>query len=253
MPGTLEDRLIVALDVGSLSDARRFVKLLKKEISLYKVGSILFTAGGPDVVRMIHDEGGRVFLDLKYHDIPNTVAKACEAAARLGVFMLDVHTSGNPEMMTAASEAVKSFGKKRPCLVGVTVLTSDQNNASVKKEVLKRTQTALESGLDGVVCSAWETAYLRKQIKRDFIIVNPGIRFSDTRQMGDRGRAATISPSNLAQDLASPVRAKDQKRVATPEAALSAGASFIVIGRPILESPDPRGVLRRIGSRFRNS
>lgn len=241
MSGPLGDRLIVALDVDSLSQARHFVRLLKKETSLYKVGSILFTAAGPDVIRMIHDEGGRVFLDLKYHDIPNTVAKACEAAARLGVFMVDVHTSGNTEMMTAASEALKPFGKKRPYLVGVTVLTSDHGGPSVKQEVFKRTKLALKSGLDGVVCSVWETAYLREKIKKDFIIVNPGIRLP---QMGARGRA--VSPSTLAQDLALPVQANDQKRVATPKAALKAGASFVVMGRPILESPDPLAILRQI-------
>ncbi len=209
-------KVIVALDVGTLKEAHRFVKLLKKDISLYKVGSLLFTAAGPDVIGMIHNEGGRVFLDLKYHDIPHTVAKACEAAAKLGVFMVDVHTSGGVEMMRDSSRVVKSFGEKRPHLIGVTVLTSDQNNASVKKEVLKRTQLALESGLDGVVCSAWETAYLRKQIKRDFIIINPGIRFRERKLRDD-----------------------DQIRIVTPETAFTAGASFIVIGRPILEVKNP--------------
>ncbi|QQR81967.1 MAG: orotidine 5'-phosphate decarboxylase [Deltaproteobacteria bacterium] len=122
------------------------------------------------MIKMIHDEGGKVFLDLKYHDIPNTVAKACEAAAKLGVYLVDIHTSGGSEMMLRAAEAVQSFGKKRPQLIGVTVLTSDENKKSVKNEVLKRTQLALESGLDGIVCSPWETAFLRSKIKKILLL-----------------------------------------------------------------------------------
>lgn len=214
-------KVILALDVASFREAKSYVKKLKKHLQVFKVGSYLFTLCGPDIVKMIHDEGGDVFLDLKYHDIPNTVAKACEAAAKLGVFLVDVHTSGGEEMMVRASEAVKSFGKKRPALIGVTVLTSDQNKKSVKNEVLKRTQLALKCGLDGVVCSPWESSYLRQKIKKDFIIVNPGIRFPSSKK-------------------------DDQKRIATPQDALKAGASFLVIGRPLLEAKDPQSLLLSI-------
>lgn len=213
--------IILALDVPSFREAKSFVKKFKKDLKIFKVGSYLFTSCGPDIIKMIHDEGGKVFLDLKYHDIPNTVAKACEAAAKLGVYLVDIHTSGGSEMMLRAAEAVQSFGKKRPQLIGVTVLTSDENKKSVKNEVLKRTQLALESGLDGIVCSPWETAFLRSKIKKDFVIVNPGIRFLDSDK-------------------------DDQKRVATPEKALSFGASFLVIGRPLLQAKDPQSLLRSI-------
>ncbi len=223
-------KIILALDVPSFREARSFVKKFKRELDLFKVGSYLFTSCGPDVVRMIHDEGGRVFLDLKYHDIPNTVATACEAAARLGVFLVDIHTSGGAEMMARASEAVGSFGKKRPLLIGVTVLTSDQNKSSVRGEVLKRTRLALANRLDGVVCSPQETAFLRSRIKSDFLIVNPGIRFSSNDKEAAKRKKGK----------------DDQKRVSTPEMALKSGASYLVIGRPLLEAQDSKALLRSI-------
>lgn len=209
----MKDPLIIALDVDSLDEARRFVKLLKKEVSLYKVGSALFTAAGPSAVTMIHDEGGRVFLDLKFHDIPATVARSCEAAAGLGVFMMNVHASGGGEMLRAAAAAVKKSDPP-PLLLGVTILTSDAPAGNVSFEVVRLAVLSQESGLSGVVCSAREAAAVRKKCGSDFVIVCPGIR-----------------PAGSSKD--------DQGRVATPAEAIRNGADYIVVGRPILTAPDP--------------
>lgn len=215
------NRLIVALDVASLKEARRFVKLLKKEVGLFKVGSVLFTAAGPEVVRMIHDEGGRVFLDLKYHDIPNTVAKACEAAAQLGVFMLDLHAGGGKEMLETAAAAVKR-ANPRPLLIGVTVLTSDSPARDIAVRVAQLAALCQNSGLNGIVCSPQEVKAVRAQCGREFVIIAPGIR--------------TAGLSNK----------DDQKRTATPSEAFQEGADYIVVGRPILEASDPLRVVKAI-------
>ncbi len=210
----MKSRLIVALDVGSLTEARRAVRLLKRHVSLFKVGLELFTSVGPDVVSMIHDEGGRVFLDLKFHDIPNTVARACESAARLKVFMMNVHATGGSEMMKAAAQALR-FGKgKKPILLGVTVLTSDARKKNTSQEVVRLAREAKASGLGGVVCSAEEAAQVRKACGKNFVIVTPGIRPAGS----DAG---------------------DQRRIVTPSDALRNGADFIVVGRPILKAGDP--------------
>lgn len=216
----MKDRLILALDVDSLEEAHQFVRLLKKDVSLYKVGSALFTAAGPSAVKMIHDEGGRVFLDLKFHDIPNTVAKSCEAASRLGVFMLNVHASGGPEMLRAAAAAVKK-SKSLPLLIGVTVLTSDASAGKVSSEVVRLAVLSQESGLSGVVCSAQEAEAVRKKCGKDFVIVTPGIR-----------------PTGFPKG--------DQRRDATPSEAIQNGADYIVVGRPILEARDPITAAREI-------
>jgi orotidine-5'-phosphate decarboxylase len=215
-----KDPLILALDVDSLKEARRFVKLLKNEITFYKVGAVLFTAAGPSVVRMIHDEGGKVFLDLKYHDIPNTVAKACEAA-ELGIFMLDLHANGGKEMLKAASAVIKK-AEKPPLLVGVTVLTSRSADRSVSREVVRLAALCQDSGLNGVVCSPQEIEMVRSRCGKKFVIVTPGIR-----------------------PAGSPYK-DDQKRVATPSGALRSGADYIVVGRPILTASDPRKLAQAI-------
>lgn len=216
----MKDRLILALDVDSLEEAQRFVKLLKKDVSLYKVGSALFTAAGPNAVKMIQDEGGRVFLDLKFHDIPNTVAKSCEAASRLGVFMLNVHASGGPEMLRAAAASIKK-SEFSPLLIGVTVLTSDASAGKVSSEVVRLAVLSQESGLSGVVCSAQEAEAVREKCGKDFVIVTPGIR-----------------PTGFPKG--------DQKRDATPSEAIRNGADYIVIGRPILESSNPLDTTKKI-------
>jgi orotidine-5'-phosphate decarboxylase len=206
----MSDKLILALDVDSLHEAGRLVRLFRDKVSLYKVGLSLFTSEGPDVVRMIQDEGGRVFLDLKFHDIPNTVAKACEAAARLHVFMLNVHGSGGVEMLRAASEAIGD----RAVLLAVTILTSEAKTKETEKNVVRMAELARSSGLRGVVCSALEARAVREACGKDFVIVSPGIR-----------------PSGSAT--------ADQKRFMTPRAALEEGSDYLVIGRPVLESSNP--------------
>lgn len=224
----MKDRLILALDVPHLKEARRFVRLLKKGISLFKIGLELFSAEGPSVVKMVHDEGGRVFLDLKFHDIPNTVERACGVVADLGVFMLNVHASGGVEMMKAAARAVRSYKGRKPILLGVTVLTSDAKKVGTSREVVRLAREARASGLNGVVCSALEAAKVRKICGRKFVIVTPGIRPSGS----DRG---------------------DQKRVATPAWALQSGADYLVVGRPILQSPDPQRTVSEILTEIQSS
>lgn len=210
--------LIVALDVDSLQEARVLVKKLKKDVECFKIGSVLFTAEGPDVVRMVQDEGGKVFLDLKFHDIPNTVAKACEAAARLGVFLLNVHASGGEEMMRAACRGAVLAPTR---IIGVTVLTSHSSEAGMDSRVVALARLCKKSGLAGVVCSPEEIADVRMACGKNFLIVTPGIR-----QAG----------SSL----------DDQKRIATPAEAIRRGADYIVVGRPILEAKDPLKVVRSI-------
>lgn len=215
----MKDKLIVALDVPTLPEARRFVQLLKSEVSHFKVGSVLFTAVGPDVVKMIHDEGGNVFLDLKFHDIPNTVAKACEAAAGLGVWMMNVHSVGGEEMLKAAASVIRPHSDK--ILLGVTVLTSEATDESVSAEVVRRAKLCQDAGLHGVVCSAHEIEAVRQACGPKFIILTPGIR-----PIGSE--------------------AGDQKRVATPQEAFQKGADFIVMGRPIYSSKDPLSIVRNL-------
>jgi len=211
----LKTEIILALDVDTPEKAKRFVNKLYPKIKIFKVGSQLFSAAGPAIVKFINQKGGSVFLDLKFFDIPNTVANAVRQAARLKVKMLTLHISGGEEMLRLAVEAVKeeaaSLGVKRPLLIGVTVLTSQKAQPGT---VLKMAKAGLACGLDGIVCSAREAAYLRQRIKRKFHIITPGIR-----------------PKDAAAD--------DQKRTATASAAIAAGANFIVVGRPILGAKDP--------------
>jgi orotidine-5'-phosphate decarboxylase len=220
--------IIVALDLPTHTAALGLVDELGDAVSWYKVGSPLFTRSGPAVVRQLRDRGRKVFLDLKFHDIPSTVAHAVESAAALDVQMLTLHASGGPAMLQAAAAAVGDSG---PRLLGVTVLTSlgapDLANLwrreipSVQDEVLRLASMVREAGLHGVVASPLETRALRAASGPDFLIINPGIR---------------------------PVRGapEDQVRTATPAGAVQAGADYLVVGRPILEAEDRTGALERI-------
>ncbi|MCK9430187.1 MAG: orotidine-5'-phosphate decarboxylase [Candidatus Omnitrophica bacterium] len=207
--------IILALDVDTLEEAESFVGKLYPKIKIFKVGSHLFTAYGPKIIDLLHKKGAEVFLDLKYFDIPNTVAQAVAAAVRLKVKMLTLHISGGQEMLKAAvvsaKEQARALKNPPPLLIGVTVLTSQKTNS---REVLKLAKQGIACGLDGVVCSAQEGAMLRRKIKNNFIMVTPGIR-----------------PDASGED--------DQKRVATVSQAVKAGSDFLVIGRPILKAAEP--------------
>lgn len=221
-------RLIVALDVSSAAAAREIVAAVGDSASAYKVGMQLYTAEGPDIVRDLIAAGRHVFLDLKYHDIPNTVAAAVREAAQLGVNMLTVHASGGSKMLRAAVDAAQGINPHLVVL-GVTVLTS-MNDADLAKlglrvEVLEQVQRlaalALSNGCKGVVASARESAALRAEFGTDFVIVTPGVR-----------------PAGSGPD--------DQARVVTPAEAIAAGATHIVVGRPITGARDPGAEARAI-------
>jgi orotidine-5'-phosphate decarboxylase len=224
-----ERRVIVALDFTDAEHSRRFVERLPAGSCRLKIGKELFTREGPALVQHFVAQGHDVFLDLKYHDIPNTVAAACHAAAGLGVWMINVHASGGSRMMAAAREALKDFGGNRPLLVAVTVLTSlgadDLSEIGVAAEpaeqVLRLARLAQQAGLDGVVCSPQETAVLRAELGPDFRLVTPGVR-----------------PKGAALD--------DQTRVLTPGEAIRKGSDYLVIGRPITKAADPVAVLAAI-------
>lgn len=228
-----KQRLIFALDVASLGEVKTYVSLLKDEVGLFKVGKQLFLHGGPQVVRTIRQKGGRVFLDLKFHDIPRTVANASVEAARLGVQMLNLHASGGFEMMRETVAAVNKTCKAerwhRPTLLAVTVLTSlDKADlkrtgilATVENQVARLAMLAREAGMDGVVASPLEVSRIRRDCGKHFLLVIPGVRL--------RGEAWD-----------------DQKRVLTPEEAIRAGANYLVIGKPIRDAHDPRMVARQI-------
>ncbi len=225
----IRERLIVALDLSSLNAAAELVTALVPAITWFKVGSELFTSAGPEAVAMIRAHGGRVFLDLKYHDIPKAVAGAVVAAARLDVEMLTVHVAGGAPMLRGAVEALnRSTGsddrgareRSRLRLLGVTLLTS-QEDGEASAKVLDAAQMALRCGLDGVVASAREAAAIKATCGRGFLVVTPGIR---------------------------PLGAEpnDQRRVATPQEALSAGADHLVVGRPIVEAANPSRAVEEV-------
>jgi len=228
-----ESPIIIPLDYPEPHAALAFAGAVSADACALKVGNELFTAAGPDLVRELVDRGFRVFLDLKYHDIPNTVAQACRAATRLGVWMLNVHAAGGRAMLRAAREAVDleaaRLNRARPLLIGVTVLTSLDAHALEETGVAEPPGAQVErlaalcaaSGLDGVVCSAQEAPRLRALHGRDFCLVTPGIR-----------------PAGA--------DAHDQKRVMTPEAAIAAGADWLVIGRAITQAASPAAELARI-------
>lgn len=215
-------KLILALDVDNFSQAKYFINKLYPKIKIFKVGCQLLTACGPKIIEFINHKGGEAFLDLKFFDIPHTVANAVRQAARLKVRMLTLHILGDEEMLKAAVKAAKEeslrLKVRPPLLIGVTVLTSKEAKCS---DVLTLARIGIDSGLDGVVCSAREARFLRREIKKKFVIVTPGIR-----------------PDKALKH--------DQKRTATVSEAIKAGSDFLVIGRPILEAKDPLKIVKEI-------
>jgi orotidine-5'-phosphate decarboxylase len=234
MNDSVKEKLIIALDVETAREARELFAALREYAGLFKIGSQLFTAAGPGIVREIVADGGRVFLDLKFHDIPNTVAAAGREAARLGVSIFSVHASGGSEMMRQAVDAVGETaareGIERPRVIAVTVLTSADRatlaeigiESSPEAQVTALARLADGCGLDGVVASPHEIAQVRASVRREkFIIVTPGVR-----------------PSHVVRD--------DQKRVMTPAEAVRAGADYLVVGRAIINAPDPESAAAEI-------
>lgn len=225
-----DPKIIVALDYPAAQPALDLVARLEPTLCRLKVGKELFTASGPQLLEQLMQRGFEIFLDLKFHDIPNTTAQACKAAAGLGVWMVNVHALGGGKMMEAAREAVASSASP-PKLIAVTVLTSMAQedlagigiNATPAEMVLRLATLARDSGLDGVVCSAQEAALLRRRCGNTFCLVTPGIR-----------------PADAAAD--------DQSRIMTPRAALEEGASYLVIGRPITKAADPLQALQKIST-----
>lgn len=225
-----EPRVIVALDYAAAAPALDFVARIEPGLCKLKVGKELFVAEGPHLVEQLVNRGFDVFLDLKFHDIPNTVAQACKTAASLGVWLTNVHASGGLKMMAAAREALEGLAK-RPKLIAVTVLTSMDAEqlrgigiaAEPREQVSRLARLTQEAGLDGVVCSAQEAEMLRAELGRDFLLVTPGIR-----------------PAGSSSD--------DQSRIMTPAKAIQAGADYLVIGRPITQAADPIAVLQAIST-----
>ena len=221
--------VIVALDFANEADTLAFVRRLSPDLCRLKIGKELFTATGRRLAEALINQGFQLFLDLKYHDIPNTVAAACRVAADMGVWMVDMHTAGGRRMMEAAAEAVANH-RQRPLLIGVTILTSmeqaDLNELGLTAPIAdwasRWAALAQQSGLDGVVCSPHEAATLRRQRGSEFVLVTPGIR---------------PNPGGN-QD--------DQRRIMPPAQALAAGSSYLVMGRPITQAPDPAAVLAEI-------
>jgi orotidine-5'-phosphate decarboxylase len=241
----ISDKLIVALDLPTLEDAKHLVDILYPEVKMFKVGSQLFTACGPEAVRMVGKKGAKVFLDLKFYDIPRTVFSSVSSGTGLvsesvfistpssgiaeevkPVFMMTVHTKGGKEMLEAASRGAIAKATElrisKPFIVGVTRLTSDANSVDTPDEVLKAAHIAKDAGLDGVVCAVSEAKIVRMELGADFIIVTPGIR-----------------PKDATSD--------DQKRTGTVSEAIAAGANFIVVGSPILKSDNPLKVIKELG------
>ena len=223
-----DQRIVVALDVSTATELRELVKQIPNTHCRVKIGKELFTSIGPLAIEICHDAGLEVFLDLKFHDIPNTCAKAVRAAARWGVWMTNVHCSGGTDMMRAAREILEGEAH-RPLLIGVTVLTSMSGSGLQELGVSRDLESQVDhlaglanaSGLDGVVCSAQETQRLRQSLGADFCLVTPGIR-----------------PSWAAAD--------DQTRIVTPKDAVANGSDYLVIGRPITASDHPETAIARI-------
>lgn len=219
-----KNKIIFALDVDNLSELERWSRLLADKVGMFKVGKELFTSVGPAAVELVKQHGGQIFLDLKYHDIPNTVAQAMLAAGRLGVQLANLHALGGPEMMEQAAFAVKQqfSEQQRPRLLAVTILTSSTEQTlkavgieqPVEQMVVRLAKLAQASGMDGVVASPLEITAIRAACGPDFLIVTPGVR-----------------PAFASSD--------DQKRIMTPAEAVKAGADYLVIGRPIANAADP--------------
>ena len=229
----MQNPIIVALDVPTVEQALQLAEQLAPVVGAFKIGKELFTSAGPDIVRRVRATGGSVFLDLKFHDIPNTVAKAVAAAVRLDVQMLTIHTSGGLAMMQAAEEAAQKTaaqsGRNAPRVLGVTVLTSLDSNAlaevgmdaNVARQVERLASLAMRAGLRGLVCSPLEVVGLRQILPATMQLVTPGIRTGAEK-------------------------ADDQKRTLTPREAMEAGASWLVIGRPITAAENPRAAAEKI-------
>ena len=221
-------RIIVPLDVPDAEAALALASRLDAKLCRVKVGKELFVAAGPAVVHKLQERGFEVFLDLKFHDIPNTVAGACRAAAKLGVWMMNVHASGGEGMLRAARESIEAVARP-PILIAVTILTSLAGadlervglHDSLTENVERLSRLARACGLDGVVCSGEEAPLIRKAAGDDFILVTPGIRLKDDRK-------------------------DDQARTVTPVEAVRLGANYLVIGRPITQAPDPAAMLASI-------
>ncbi|MCL1148362.1 orotidine-5'-phosphate decarboxylase [Shewanella sp. 10N.261.52.F9] len=221
--------ILVALDYDNKNDALQLIDQLDPEMCRLKVGKEMFTLFGPQLVTDIHSRGFELFLDLKFHDIPNTVAKAVTAAAELGVWMTNIHATGGLAMMEAAKRALEPYGDKAPLLIAVTVLTSMSDeelkllgiNVPASEHVLRLAALTKQAGLDGVVCSAQESSLLKAKFGQDFKLITPGIR----PEGSDKG---------------------DQHRVMTPSQALTAGSDYLVIGRPITKAADPLKALQAI-------
>lgn len=230
MPGTdLGPRIIVALDYDNAYAAEQFLERLDQNLCRVKIGKQLFTSAGPDLVRRMVEKGFDVFLDLKFHDIPNTVAGACAAAADLGVWMLNVHASGGTRMLEAARKAVSHDG---PLLIAVSVLTSmsesDLHEVGVERtlpdQVSALAELSFRAGMDGMVCSAHEATMLKQRFGARFRLVTPGIRYQDDGH--------------------------DQRRIMTPQHAVEAGSDYLVIGRSITGAEDPLAVLHQINQQI---
>ena len=224
-----DPKVIVALDYANEVDALAFVERVSPELCRLKVGKEMFTLFGPAFVRTLVNKGFDVFLDLKFHDIPNTVAKAVAASAELGVWMVNVHASGGLRMMTAAKEALQPYGERAPYLIAVTVLTSMEQDelarvgvsGPLQEHVLRLAALTQEAGLDGVVCSAQEASLLKSRLGKEFKLITPGIRPAGA-ELGD------------------------QRRVLTPVEACAQGSDYLVIGRPITQASNPAATLKSI-------
>ena len=232
---TPRDRLIVALDVDSIDDARRLVAALGPHAGWFKVGSVLFTREGPRVCDLVRESGARLFLDLKYHDIPNTVQGAVRNALALGADMITLHASGGTAMLRAARAAADDAGRSDVILVAVTVLThlsvaefnaTFASNRPVEESVLALARIAREGGMTGVVASAQELPAIKRAMGREFVVVTPGIRLPDAGK-------------------------DDQTRVVTPEQAIGDGADYLVVGRPIIAARDPVAACRDVLARMK--
>lgn len=224
-----DPKVVVALDFDKKNEAMSFIDRINPSDCRLKVGKEMFTYFGPEFVKQLSNKGFDVFLDLKFHDIPNTVAKAVAASADLGVWMVNVHASGGTKMMFKAKESLEGYGSDAPLLIAVTVLTSMGRedllglgiNKTPEEQVLKLAGLTKESGLDGVVCSAWEAEKLKSEMGKEFKLITPGIR-----------------PVGASVD--------DQKRIMTPPEAMNVGVDYLVIGRPITKAADPQQVLQQI-------
>ena len=227
-----DPKVIVALDFAKKEDALSFVDQVTPSDCRLKIGKEMFTYYGPQFVEQLVKKGFDVFLDLKFHDIPTTVAKAVKASAEMGVWMVNVHASGGRKMMEAAREVLIPYGDKAPLLIAVTVLTSMEQcdlayiglDISPFEQVLRLATLTKQAGLDGVVCSAQEASALKSTLGHEFKLITPGIR------------------------LVANTKTDDQSRVMTPIDAINAGADYLVIGRPVTQAADPLAVLRQINS-----